>query len=271
MKLADFYHIFHLQDDEPYKRYQGEVAGTSVLRYTQNFPGDSEVGTLVADFDLDIPDCVAESIRYQNGHVAGRWAWLDRRLGYRGGTLALHRLSLHKGRGTISASGTMGLAGVLDMVAVADRVPLREFEVVKNRLPELEGSAAFTGYIKGTLEAPRADFELSASGLGWRGKYLGDGRFYLRVTDQSDPYVQKAVKWDRNALPANEPCARARRVCAGDLDAGGYRGQRRQTRRGRRPAHGVPRMRPSAGRPCAGRYRRGPLRSARNRRRGRFR
>jgi translocation and assembly module TamB len=210
MKLADFYHVFHLHEETPYKRYQGVVAGSSKLRYTRSFPGDSPVGTLVADFDLDIPECVFEGVPFENGHVQARWTWRDQRQGYRGGELALEHLSLRKGRGTISASGTMGLGGALEMIAVADHVTLGDLGAFSKRMPELESAFAATGRIRGTLELPRADFELSVSALGWRGKHLGEGRFFVRMTDKQDPWVQAALLWDKDAPPPAEPCAHAR-------------------------------------------------------------
>lgn len=210
MKLADFYHVFHLHEDTPYKRYQGVAAGSSKLRYTRGFPGDSPVGTLVADFDLDIPESVFEGVPFENGRLQGRFTWRDERQGYRGAELALKHLSLRKGRGTISASGTMGLGGALEMVAVADRIAFRDLGDLTKGMPELEGAFAATGRVRGTLEFIRADFELSVSGLGWRGKHLGEGRFFARVTDQQDPWVQAALLWNKDAPPPTEPCARAR-------------------------------------------------------------
>ncbi|MBN1652939.1 MAG: translocation/assembly module TamB domain-containing protein [Deltaproteobacteria bacterium] len=210
LTLQDFYHVFHYEDDERYKDYKGEVKGSSQISYTLDFPGDSPAGTMVADIDLEIPECQIDAFAYRDGRFKGQWKWLDHRKGYRGGQLAVEYFSLQKGEGTISISGAMGLDGKLDMVVVADRVALRETEGFNTHISALGGSYALTGTVKGTVASPRADFDLSVTGLGFKGKSLGDGRFYVRLTDKQDPWVKAALSWKPGSLPTDEPCARAR-------------------------------------------------------------
>jgi len=52
MTLADFYHVFHWEEDERYEPYTGEVEGTVGVAYTLGFPDDSANGTMIADIDL---------------------------------------------------------------------------------------------------------------------------------------------------------------------------------------------------------------------------
>jgi len=210
LTLEDFYHVFHYEDDERYDDYEGVVRGSSQIQYTLDFPGDSPAGTMVADIELEVPECKIDAFAYRDGRFKGRWKWIDHRKGYRGGELTVEHFSLQKGNGTVSVSGAMALQGRLDFVVVADRITLRETEGFTTYASALGGSYALTGTVKGTVASPRADFDLSVAGLGWRGKSLGDGRFYVRLTDKEDPWVKDALSWKLESIPADQPCVRAR-------------------------------------------------------------
>ncbi len=210
LRMTDLYHVFHYHEDERYTIYQGVVTGESQVRYTMDFPGDSPAGTMVADIDVEIPEAELSGFAFRDGHFKGQWKWLDHTQGYRGGQLAVERFALRKGEGTLNISGRMDLDGVLNMVAVADRLSVHDIEGLGRRLPDLGGSLALTGTIKGTADLPRAEFDLALASMNWQGRLLGDGRLYVRLTDKDDPWVREAMQWRPGSPPLNQDCGHAR-------------------------------------------------------------
>lgn len=210
LELADFYRIFRYDGDERYEPYQGLVNGQATIGYSLGHPGDSKNGRLVVDMDLAIPKAELDGYAFRDGRFVGRFDWLDHELGYKGGKLSFERLFLRKGDGTLNVSGRMDLGGALDLVVVADRISVHETEGLSDRFPGLTGTLAATGTIEGTAPRPRANLELSATGLAWDGDTLGDARAYVRLTDQEDPWIAEALAWDPQALPEGESCAHAR-------------------------------------------------------------
>lgn len=208
--LADFFHIFHWENDERYAPYAGWAKGTIGLDYTLGYPGDTPRGTLVTDIELAVPEVTAHAFGFRDGEFSGRWTWRDHEQGYRGGELEIRRFFAHKGTGTLSLSGRMRPGGLLDIVAIGDHISLRDTEGVREGAPSLRGSYAATATVKGTLANPRADVDLSITGLSIDGEPIGDGRAYVRLTDKSDPWIRAALGWTPGAPPANEPCGHAR-------------------------------------------------------------
>ncbi|HHH26939.1 MAG TPA: hypothetical protein ENK57_01120, partial [Polyangiaceae bacterium] len=96
-----------------------------------------------------------------------------------------------------------------DLNIVADRLALAELEGIGDRLPGVSGVATAMGRVGGTIEVMRAHFDLGVTNVTYDGRPLGDGRFYVRLSDTQDPYVAEARAWDRDALP-DVACARAR-------------------------------------------------------------
>jgi translocation and assembly module TamB len=210
LALADFYRIFHYDGDERYDPYQGVVNGKVSLDYTLGYPGDSPNGTMLANIDLAIPTAKLDDYAFENGRFTGHFKWLDHTLGYKSGDLHVERLWLRKGAGTLSVSGRMRPGGLLDFVTLGDKLSVRDTEGLRDRFPGLTGSLAMTGAIKGTASNPRADLELSGTGLALAGKPIGDGRAYVRLTDKSDPWIAEALRWKQGAPPASAPCGYAR-------------------------------------------------------------
>ncbi len=208
--LQDFYDLFHYQEDDRYTAYQGVVTGDAQIRYTMDFPGDSPRGTMKVDMDLGIAEAELSGFRFPSGHFTGSWNWLDHAQGYRGGELTVERFALHKGKGTVSLSGKMALGGDLSMVAVGDKIAVRDTEGLSERIPELSGNYSITGTIRGTAAVPRAELELAGTGLAYAHEPLGDARAYMRLTDKEDPWVKEALSWKADAPPDNAACAHAR-------------------------------------------------------------
>lgn len=208
--LADFYHVFHWENDERYTPYAGVARGTLGLDYTLGFPGDTPRGTLVSDIELTVPEVTVHGYGFRDGEFSGRWTWRDHAAGYRGGELEIRRFFAHKGAGTLNLSGRMRPGGVLDIVAVGDRISLRDTEGVREGAASLRGSYAATATVKGTLANPRADIDLSLTALSIDGEPIGDGRAYVRLTDKSDPWIRAALGWHPGAPPAGELCGHAR-------------------------------------------------------------
>jgi hypothetical protein len=142
LALADAYHVFGYDKDDRYQPYQGVVKGEATLDYGLGRKGDSAHGTLLVDFDTDVSEAVLDDLRFQGGQFKGRFEWLDPDRGYRGGKLAIERLSLKKGDATVNVSGRMGLEGKLDLIALADRLSLRELEGIGDRSEHVTGRLA---------------------------------------------------------------------------------------------------------------------------------
>lgn len=210
LALADFYEMIGDAGDERFTPYQGLVRGQSAVRFTSGFPGDAPGGTLVAGLDLHLPTATMNGYAFDEGRITGEYRWLHREQGARGAELDITAAELRKGEGTLTASGTMRLGGVLDFDAVIDRLSLRDTEGIGDRFDELGGTAGLVAHVGGTLSRMRADVDVQLTGLAWRGTPLGDGRAYVRLTDQSDPWVAQAASWSTEDPPPDEPCAHAR-------------------------------------------------------------
>ncbi|MEY4583490.1 MAG: hypothetical protein RL701_8193 [Pseudomonadota bacterium] len=208
--LQDFYHVFHYENDERYTPYQALVTGGSHLRFTLGFPGDSPNGTLHAETDLTLSEAQMSGFAFASGQAIGSWHWRDHKLGYRSGALDIERFSLRKGEGTVNISGRMDYGGKLDMVVVSDRIALQDTEGMHERMPSLGGSYAVTGTIKGQAALPRMELDVAATALTYNGELLGNVRSYVRLTDQSDPFIQEALAWGPGEAPAPAMCPHAR-------------------------------------------------------------
>lgn len=210
MTLADFYHVFHYQDDERWLPYQGNVSGQARMTYTQDFPEDGDNGTMHTDISLDIPEADLNGYAFTDGRFEGSWHWFDHEVGYEAGEMNIDRFSLHKGKGTVSVSGKMLQGGELDMVVIGDRVAVRDTEGLRESMPGLGGTYGVTGSIKGVVSKPRVNMDLVGSGLHFRGKALGASRGYARLTDKSDPWIAEALSWTKGKPPADATCGHGR-------------------------------------------------------------
>ena len=210
LALADFFHTFHYDEDERYDAYAGLVTGRADLRYTLGFPGDSPTGTMVTDFDLEIPEAEIEGYAFTDGSARGRFRWINPDRGYRGAEVTLEHVDLRKGDGTINLQGTLGLGGALAMTVVADQLQIHRTEGLAERFPDLNGVIGLVGEIGGTAEVPRVHLDVGITGLSYRANLLGDVRAYVRLTDREDPWIAAAAAWNPDSPPAGERCAMAR-------------------------------------------------------------
>lgn len=210
MTLADFYHVFHYEEDERFVDYQATTHGRAKVAYTLGFPGDSPTGTLDVDIDVGVSEAMLNGYAFTDGTFRGRWRWLHYERGYQGGELTIEHAALRKGQGSVTASGRMGQGGLLDVTAVADDIALRDTEGINERLTDLGGTFGVIARLGGTLDVMRADMDVNVNGLSWAGEALGDARAYVRLTDGTDPWVQSARAWEIGGAPSGEPCANAR-------------------------------------------------------------
>ncbi|HKP58389.1 MAG TPA: translocation/assembly module TamB domain-containing protein [Polyangiales bacterium] len=208
--MQDFYHVFHYENDERYLPYQAIVSGDAQLHYSMDYPGDGPRGTLRADMDLSLREVEISGFAFAAGHFDGRFTWFDHQQGYRGAELDVERFALHKADTTVHISGKMAREGKLDMVAVADRISVRDTEGLAERMPQLSGSYNATGTIKGTAAQPLAEMEISTSEMRYAGVPVGDTRVYVRLTGKSDPWIQEALTWKEDEPPAGAICPHAR-------------------------------------------------------------
>lgn len=210
MRLADLYHMFRFDEDERFQAFQSTGHGHIDVRYTLGWPGDGANGTMLIDADVRMPESNFAGWAFTDGHLIGRWRWLDYARGVDGGEGELVHFSVQKGDGTISATGRMELDSRLNVTATGDQIAVRDTEGLGDRMTELGGIYGFVADIRGTLDVPRVGFDVGLTGLTWGQALLGDGRLYVRLTDRSDPWVRAAREWDARNPPAGEPCAHAR-------------------------------------------------------------
>ncbi len=225
LALADFYHIFHFEDDERFEPFQGHVAGDIDVKYTRGFPGDKPSGTMVTDLDLSVPDAVLNGYAFERGLFKGQWRWIHWDRGYQGGILTVNEAVLKKKRlgqakegeslrasqqGTVQLSGKMDLGGKLNMNVAADRIRIANTEGLADRMPGVSGVFGMVGRVKGTAAVPYADMDVDISDLTYQNVPLGSGRAYVRLTDRDDPWIQAAAKWDPRTPPSDAQCGAAR-------------------------------------------------------------
>ncbi|MCA9581971.1 MAG: hypothetical protein KC416_09250, partial [Myxococcales bacterium] len=209
LDLRDVFHAFNYTNDERFDRYSGLLRGDAHVRYTRGFPDDLPSGTLVTDIDMDVRRFAIGDFTFDGGHARGRWNWHDMTRGYRGGTLTIAEATLRKGPGTLGANGVMHPGGQLALTAAIDRFAISQSEGIRELLPGIGGNYSAVATVEGTMASPRADVDLTLSGLTYGNLALGDARTYVRLTDKSDPWIAQARTWNPNALPS-EPCARGR-------------------------------------------------------------
>lgn len=214
MTLSDFYHVFHFEDDERFLPYQGVVRGRASLSYTNGYPGDSPSGTLLTELDLSVPTASLNGYGFEDGVFRGRWSWYDWSRSYRGGVLEIEHAELRKGQGLATVSGTMAREGVLSMTVGADRLSLRDVEGIGDRLGDLDGVAGVTATVSGTADRMLLGADVGLYDVVYAGRSLGDGRAYVRMTYDDDPWVSVARTWTGRDVPQDEPCGHARRGLA---------------------------------------------------------
>jgi len=210
VSLADLYHVFHFDQDERFEAYQAVGSGRVGIRFTTDYPGDGPHGTMLADIDMDVSEADIDGYHYTDGAFVGHWRWLDWQRSYEGGELTIDHAHLHKGHGVVTVAGAMGLEGALHLSAVVDQMHLNDVEGLHEHMPGLDGTVGASVEVRGTPDLPRADMDVTVTGLTWEGTLIGDGRTYIRLTDDDDPWVRAARAWDPAAPPADEPCGYAR-------------------------------------------------------------
>lgn len=215
MTLADFYHVFHFEEDERFTGYQGVARGDARLHYTHGFETDSPSGTLTAEMLLGLETVSIDGYAFENGTLGGTWRWYDWSEGYRGGELEIDQLELHKGEGVLTLEGQMRRGGGLRMFASADRLALRDLEGIGDTIEGLDGIAEATADIGGTAERMRVDLDTSLTNVVYAGHAIGDARAYVRMTHGGDPWVTETLSWasadDGSVIaPEGEACPLAR-------------------------------------------------------------
>lgn len=214
MTLADFYHVFHFESDDRFMPYQGIVRGRASVSYTNGYPGDAPSGTLLTELDLAIQTATLNGYNFEDGAFRGRWSWYDWSRSYRGGVLEIEHAELRKGDGVVTLAGSMQREGVLSMATTADRVSLRDLEGIGDRLGDLDGIAGVAARISGTADRMLVDADVGIYDVVYAGRSLGDGRAYVRMTYDDDPWVADARGWPARQIPQGEACGHARRGLA---------------------------------------------------------
>lgn len=210
MTLADFYHVFHFEDDERFAGYQGVLRGNASLSYTNGYPDDAPAGTLRVRYDVAIPTATLNGYTFDDGRARGTFDWFDWTRGYRGAVVELEHAELHKGEGVVTLAGSMQREGILSFFANADRVALADVEGVGDRLIDIDGIASVTADITGTADEMRVDADVLVHEMVVAGREIGESRLYVRLTNPGDPWITDSLASE----PRDSDCVLARRGLA---------------------------------------------------------
>jgi len=190
--LADLYRTFHLDADERFEPYSGTGHGRARAHYTVGFPDDGPTGTLVTDLDVALERTDLAGYAFESGALRGQLRWYDFDAGFDGAELDVEEFTLRKGPGSLAVTGTIAREGALDLRLAADRILFEDIEGIGDEWPLASGEAGIVGTISNTLAVPRMDLDLTLANVRWAGRDLGDARFYVKLTDQSDPWIASA-------------------------------------------------------------------------------
>ncbi|MCS6858667.1 MAG: hypothetical protein NZM37_13195, partial [Sandaracinaceae bacterium] len=214
LKLGDFYHVFGFEEDERFRPYEGVVKGKALLQYTNGFPGDSPSGTLLVDSVLDVEWASLNGYRFEKGKMLGKWVWRDWSKGYRGGELVVEKGMLQKGDGEVAFYGTMKEGGIVEFIVGGERIPIKAIEGIGDRWPSVEGEVEVIARASGPADQMVVDADLVLTKMGYAGRRLGDGRLYVRMTYDNDPWVQVTRGWEFERAPHEEACLYGRKGLA---------------------------------------------------------
>ncbi|HJK90728.1 MAG TPA: hypothetical protein RMH26_08290, partial [Polyangiaceae bacterium LLY-WYZ-15_(1-7)] len=226
LTLQDLYHVFLLDQDERYTPVQAVTRGSTSIRYTYGWPHDGPNGTLELDIGLDLEQASIDDLGFERGRFEGHFLWRSILDGLDGGELTIRQLDLHKGEGTLSIGGSIrppggprgsGMAwqpyagpAQMRLTVAADEIALQSLEDLREGVPQLTGLLSVLGEVRGTPSVPHMHLDVAFTSLRWEQAYLGDARAYVRLTDQQDPWVRRAERWEADGIPQSEPCAHSR-------------------------------------------------------------
>lgn len=211
MTFEDLYRTFHLDEDERFDPYSGVGRGMVHAHFTYGFPGDGPTGTLTTGIDVELLRTNISGYAFEDGRFRGELRWFDQSVGFDGAELDVDELTLRKGRGTVAVAGHIGLQGALDLSVVADRLAISDVEGLREDWPLLEGEVAAIGRVENTMAVPRLALDVNLSHVTWAGRTVGDGRAYVRLTDQSDPWLDELRELSADAAaPAGARCFHGR-------------------------------------------------------------
>lgn len=208
--FEDMYRTFHMEEDERFDPYIGMGHGSVRAHYTMDLPEDGPTGTLVTDIDLTIDRATLAGFAFEDGSFRGQLRWFDFTEGFDGAEVDVDEFTLRKGLGSLAVAGSIGRNGALDLRMVADRIALEDTEGLREDWPLLEGEYGVLGTISNSLAAPHMDLDLTISNVTWAGRRVGDGRAYVKLTDQFDPWIRAAADLDPDDPAQRGECVRGR-------------------------------------------------------------
>lgn len=164
LDLADFFDVFHLDEDPRWASFRGVAAGTARVEYVTGGPIDRCGGghlTVDADGRLESPEAFGE--RFDNGDLSMHLTWDDMAAGEEGMSLDLHSLALRKGSGTVIAQASVRHGGTLRGNAVVSGMRLDRIDTLGSLGKELDGTLSMMGTLGGKVSAMSGDFSVDLS------------------------------------------------------------------------------------------------------------
>jgi len=159
--LREFLSVWHFDKDPRWADLAGVVSADSHVHYVLGGKKDAcGTGVLETDGKLSFKRFDLWGEHYDSGEGEYRFRWFDREASYRGMTLSVPSLALHKGPGSLLGSFEIRPGGKLQGHAVASDVPLAGIDALPATLRVADGRASLVAEFSGSMD------ELSSKGSG---------------------------------------------------------------------------------------------------------
>lgn len=161
LDLRDLLAITEMEKDPRYLEIKGTMDARTSIRLDMGGEGDVCGGGFVeAHGTAKLHAMEVYGEHYDGGEAEAEFTWRDRLAVERGVEATLHSLLMRKGRGTITASGSVKQGGVLAGSFVASDIPLTQVDTLSWLPRGVDGAIEATGVLGGTIDAWSAESEV---------------------------------------------------------------------------------------------------------------
>ncbi len=159
--LQEFLAIWHFDQDPRWTDLEGVTSADAHVHYVLGGKRDPcGGGVLETDGKLAFKRFDLWGEHYDSGEGDYRFRWFDREASYRGMTLSVPSMALHKGSGSVLGSFEIRAGGTLQGHLVASDVPIGDIDALPAALRVADGRASGVAEFGGSID------ELSGSGSG---------------------------------------------------------------------------------------------------------
>ena len=209
--LADFYAIFHLQNDPRWKDIQGHLGFDSRARFVVGGKDDPcGTGHLELDLTASVLAMDLWGERYAGGNADLSIHWFDIPAGGLGMDLDLRAATLKKkGGGTVVASGRITRGGQLAVHVSAGGLSLKALDAMPKTEIAVDGSLDAVADVSGSFDDMEVDADVNLSPIHISDRTLG--RSHLHVVREPLPTIAPSPS------PDAKGCYRNRKLPPFDL------------------------------------------------------